>query len=407
MQPKTAMKLQSQTFAKNQDNSSEGLMKKISKISIYNLLKENATTAFYLDPQVTILTGHNGVGKSTLLASIHSSISVMNRGEYIFPRSDWASQIKLSENFSFNHFKLTSLAKKNPDLNFSVLLNKYTDFASVGRVFDELHKKDLTKSKDNLILSTEGEKRDSRAKNISFFERNTLGDDLTDETPTLKSILYCDELFNFNINQERSEILEDLDIFSKKNTLDKTLYLLLNELSSTSSENKELKDLSEILVKINKMFKEKKLLDSTTKSHIDSFVELQSKLNHSRHSDFFTEANIFFNMTGREIFLNDKNLLSLKIKNKPNKTVEWFNLSKGEKTLLCLLLVAYLNNSDDNIFLLDEPDLSLHIQWQKQLIKSLVTLAPNSQFIISTHSPALIGHIKNETIINIGSLIKG
>jgi predicted ATPase len=111
-------------------------------------------------------------------------------------------------------------------------------------------------------------------------------------------------------------------------------------------------------------------------------------------------------MTGREVFLNEKNLLSLRIKNKKEKDVSWYNLSKGEKTLLCLLLVAYLHNDENNVFLLDEPDLSLHIQWQKQLIKSLVTLAPKSQFIISTHSPALIGHVEHETIINVGLLLK-
>lgn len=381
-------------------------MNKILKISLYNLLKENSITTIIPDPQVTILTGHNGIGKSTLLASVHSSISLMNKGEHIFPRSDWASQIKIGEHFYFNHFKLTSLETKSPNFDFSSLINKHPNFDDIGKIFEALQKSGMKKKKDKLVLSTEGEKRDTRAKNLSYSVQHIDKSGNLGSAGELKSVLYCDELFSFNIVQESTEVLEDLDIFSKKNTLDKTLYLLLNNLSSTSSSDKDMNDLSEMLAKINNLLKEKDVLDSATKEFIKNFIELQDTISHSRHSAFFKEANIFFNMTGREIFLNDKNLLSLKIKSQPNKTIEWFNLSKGEKTLLCLLLAAYLNNSSNNIFLLDEPDLSLHIQWQKQLIKSLVTLAPDSQFIISTHSPALIGHITNETIINIGSLIK-
>ncbi|TYO11181.1 ATP-binding protein, partial [Acinetobacter baumannii] len=42
------------------------------------------------------------------------------------------------------------------------------------------------------------------------------------------------------------------------------------------------------------------------------------------------------------------------------------------------------------IFILDEPDLAMHINWQKKLLRTFLEIAPKSQFIVSTHSPALI-----------------
>lgn len=39
---------------------------------------------------------------------------------------------------------------------------------------------------------------------------------------------------------------------------------------------------------------------------------------------------------------------------------------------------------------MDEPEISLHIEWQQQLIGLIRKLNPNAQIILSTHSPALI-----------------
>jgi predicted ATP-binding protein involved in virulence len=39
---------------------------------------------------------------------------------------------------------------------------------------------------------------------------------------------------------------------------------------------------------------------------------------------------------------------------------------------------------------MDEPEISLHIEWQQQLIPRVRSLKPNVQIIMTTHSPALI-----------------
>ena len=42
------------------------------------------------------------------------------------------------------------------------------------------------------------------------------------------------------------------------------------------------------------------------------------------------------------------------------------------------------------IFFMDEPDLSMHIDWKEILVKELHELNPNMQIILSTHAPSVI-----------------
>ncbi|MBO5614273.1 MAG: ATP-binding protein [Prevotella sp.] len=65
-------------------------------------------------------------------------------------------------------------------------------------------------------------------------------------------------------------------------------------------------------------------------------------------------------------------------------------LSSGEKQMLTILLAVYLENEEPYVLFMDEPEVSLHIEWQKQLIGIIRKLNPNVQIILSTHSPAMI-----------------
>lgn len=50
------------------------------------------------------------------------------------------------------------------------------------------------------------------------------------------------------------------------------------------------------------------------------------------------------------------------------------------------------------IVLIDELDLHLHPNWQRQAIKSLPQIFPNIQFIITSHSPQMIGEVRPEQV---------
>jgi len=60
-------------------------------------------------------------------------------------------------------------------------------------------------------------------------------------------------------------------------------------------------------------------------------------------------------------------------------------LSSGEKQMLSFLCYnAFINNS---IILVDEPELSLHVDWQRLLLRILMQQGTQNQFIVATHSP--------------------
>ena len=67
-----------------------------------------------------------------------------------------------------------------------------------------------------------------------------------------------------------------------------------------------------------------------------------------------------------------------------------YMLSSGEKQILVILLTALVQENRPGVLLMDEPEISLHIEWQQRLITLIRTLNPNAQIILCTHSPAII-----------------
>lgn len=65
-------------------------------------------------------------------------------------------------------------------------------------------------------------------------------------------------------------------------------------------------------------------------------------------------------------------------------------LSSGEKQMLIILLTVLIENRQPYVLLMDEPEISLHIEWQQRLLELIMDLNPQIQVIITTHSPALI-----------------
>lgn len=65
-------------------------------------------------------------------------------------------------------------------------------------------------------------------------------------------------------------------------------------------------------------------------------------------------------------------------------------LSSGEKQMLLILLTALVEDKLPYVLFMDEPEISLHIDWQQKLIGLVQRLNPNAQVILTTHSPAVV-----------------
>lgn len=94
---------------------------------------------------------------------------------------------------------------------------------------------------------------------------------------------------------------------------------------------------------------------------------------------------------------------------KNEKKLSILQLSDGEKCLIALLgdlaqRLAIANPALENplegvgIILIDEIDLHLHPLWQRMVIPKLLTVFPNCQFIVTTHSPQVLGEVQPETV---------
>lgn len=67
-----------------------------------------------------------------------------------------------------------------------------------------------------------------------------------------------------------------------------------------------------------------------------------------------------------------------------------YKLSSGEKQMLIILLTALVREGESSVLFMDEPEASLHIEWQQKLIGMIRELNPDMQLILTTHSPAVI-----------------
>ena len=71
------------------------------------------------------------------------------------------------------------------------------------------------------------------------------------------------------------------------------------------------------------------------------------------------------------------------------RQIDLSDLSSGEKHILTILGKAVLSRKYGSIFIADEPELSLHLDWQRMILPSIIKLSPKSQIIVATHSPSI------------------
>ena len=103
-------------------------------------------------------------------------------------------------------------------------------------------------------------------------------------------------------------------------------------------------------------------------------------------SHFQDIINDLFHETGKTI-IRDKNELYF---DSYGETISAYKLSSGEKQMLIILLTVLVQNRKPFVLFMDEPEVSLHVEWQERLLDLVVDLNPNAQVILTTHSPAVI-----------------
>ncbi|MBX8520023.1 AAA family ATPase [Pseudomonas cichorii] len=108
----------------------------------------------------------------------------------------------------------------------------------------------------------------------------------------------------------------------------------------------------------------------------------------------------------------DLRLQSLVVDMGPGKTVPFYDLSDGQRSLIALIAdiarrMCILNphmgkdvlTNTNGIVIIDELDIHLHPAWQRNIAPTLKKAFPKVQFIATSHSPQIIGSLQPEEVI--------
>jgi len=343
----------------------------INKISVDGLLSEYDVEWNLED--VNVLVGKNGSGKTSLFKIIKFALLELNnhdKDQQNHKLFNKFKKIKVELN-NGKHviIEVTENDEENKMIdviktilshkNIKNSLNKNMDKESMQLLEDLVKQKDEPisnnishnkKSKEVLILS--------RSQLITEKQKNILEENVSIEfISTFDMLLLSREQHDKYSNQFYSEL--DVIISDEQNKLRENILSLKNQ--STNEYKESIKQKKETVLSV---------IENNKLSQINILKK---------------ELNLFFNPEGKSIEINDSGNLVFR----KGKILR--DLSSGEKQLI-LILLKTLNNSlfKPCIIFMDEPEISLHVSWQKQLISSLKRIARQSQIIVVSHSPAVV-----------------
>lgn len=117
-------------------------------------------------------------------------------------------------------------------------------------------------------------------------------------------------------------------------------------------------------------------------------------------SRFLDIVDELFAETGKKIDRQSNELSFLQY----DERLSPYLLSSGEKQMLLILLTVLTEDQKPYVLFMDEPEASLHFEWQKNLIALVRELNPNAQVILTTHSPALIMDGWEHAVTEVGDI---
>lgn len=260
---------------------------------------------------------------------------------------------------------------------------------------------------------------------LEYFEMQKTFLEKMNEIKELAGGFQLKELSNYiktpkilNIGIEKNILEEDtlaiINLFNqgKLSNLDTELFKTLSPIKKV---NKILKQIEFQYMKLNnknqdhllKLINQNEIYDEITiKNFIkDSQIEV---LKLRKKIDLFVAlVNVFYEDTCKKLVFNSSNAkFNIEVYTRDGRSIFTISnfeaLSSGEKQLLVILTTLYFNIDNNMIFLFDELEKSLHIEWQLKLIEEIEKLRKNyknTQLILATHSPQIIKNVEFKNFI--------
>lgn len=110
-----------------------------------------------------------------------------------------------------------------------------------------------------------------------------------------------------------------------------------------------------------------------------------------RPSDnYLALINSFLGDSGKEIKFGEDGYIFVAVDDVQGERLI-SSLSSGEAQIFVILThLAFNPLAQNNVFIIDEPELSLHVQWQEKFVDSIISSNPDIQYVLATHSPSII-----------------
>jgi predicted ATP-dependent endonuclease of OLD family len=137
--------------------------------------------------------------------------------------------------------------------------------------------------------------------------------------------------------------------------------------------------------------------DSNLRTIVDNLDEVERSIEQSMVPiNRFLETMTRLFSRGKKLGLTDN---ELQIFLADGRVLPIAQLSSGEKHLIKILLASM--TSGPNAILIDEPELSLHLDWQRLFVQTILSLNPTCQLILASHSPEVMSEVKDECIFKL------
>jgi len=376
----------------------------ISKITLENFFSFRHPTTIELNPDVNILLGINGSGKSNFLKAIQLVYeSIVGNGlEKIFLKN-WGGfdtvanfnkngkdDIKLSVEFDKNAIKKEGYQfPANPIYEIRICKLGATSYY----LKEKLYSKSISVDEDDFIYM----EMDNAQGIISTREEGKIGIQRYPQESKQMVFRATEPVLRQISDPERyyplftlKRALESLSVYCY---FDTTSYSSVRQPSGYGTETKLLPDGQNLMTILNH-------IKNTHSLHYDKIEESVKKIN-----PYFRDISFAFLGSKLYLILREESLA---------KSVSIEHISDG--TLRYLLLLSVLFNPErGNLVCIDEPETSLHPDMINTISDAIRQASEETQMIITTHSPLLLNsfdiddalifekNAHNETEVNIKS----
>jgi energy-coupling factor transporter ATP-binding protein EcfA2 len=359
-------------------------------------------------PALLILSGRNGVGKTTILRMIGGMITLEFDTFRKVPFS--SATLMLSNELSIVVLKRddprrpleVKVGSRSAILNANRDPNDYTPSESLaverlravakpflGRIKYELIELDRLKDSNQRVTSFNAStgkvvhSSDGIGEGLAEKVRNFLRDAQinhgrffrAEDTSFLTRVL--DRMKEGSIAPSKGELLERISFLRRKMSLALRMGLFV--------DLEQVKTLERIIEADTYSGNQHLIL-------LETYIEVQEgrqrgqDLLVDRLTEFERTMNDFF--IGKEVKIDRR--YGIRITSGEHELSE-SELSSGERHFLSMMVVSLLCQRSGTIIAIDEPELSLHISWQRKMVKALARCAAGASplFIFATHSLAI------------------